>query len=65
MGSCEKSTKPAFGEFVEICALLKLDLLEDMDACTKFVDGIGKVVYASSFTKCMTYYRRTSLLAIM
>ncbi|KAM1425453.1 hypothetical protein TB1_017090 [Malus domestica] len=33
VGNCEKSTKPASGEAVEICVLLKLDLLEDITAC--------------------------------
>ncbi|KAM1366787.1 hypothetical protein ACFX2I_000309 [Malus domestica] len=33
VGSCEKSTKPAFEEAAKICVLLKPDLLEDMDAC--------------------------------
>ncbi|KAB2629640.1 hypothetical protein D8674_034435 [Pyrus ussuriensis x Pyrus communis] len=40
VGSCKKSTKLASGEAVEICVLLKPDLLEDMDACAKFVDGV-------------------------
>ena len=43
VGSCEKSTKPASREADEICVLLKPDLLEDMDACAKFVDGVRKV----------------------
>ncbi|KAM2515664.1 hypothetical protein ACFX1W_027885 [Malus domestica] len=65
VGSCEKSTKPASGEPAEICVLLKLDLLEDMDVCTKFVDGGRKVVCPSSFAKHMTQYRRIALLAMM
>ena len=44
MGSCEKSTEFEAGEFLEVCALLKVDLLEDVDACAKFVDSVGKVV---------------------
>ena len=43
VGSCEKSTKPASREANEICVLLKQDLLEDMDICAKFVDGVRKV----------------------
>ena len=43
VGNCEKSTKPASREADEICVLLKLDLLEDMDVCAKFVDGVRKV----------------------
>ena len=43
IGSCEKSTKPVSREADEICVLLKPDMLEDMDACTKFVDGVRKV----------------------
>ena len=43
VGSCEKSTKPASREADEICMLLKPDMLEDMDACAKFVDGVKKV----------------------
>ena len=43
VGSCEKSTMPASREADEICVLLKPDLLEDMDACAKFVDGVKKV----------------------
>lgn len=36
MGSCEKSIDFVSGEFLKICALLKADLFEDVDACTKF-----------------------------
>ena len=43
VGSCEKSTKPTSREADEICVLLKPDLLEDMDVCAKFVDGVRKV----------------------
>ncbi|KAM2029248.1 hypothetical protein ACFX16_040776 [Malus domestica] len=38
VGSCEKFTKPA-----EIYVLLKPDLLEDMDACSKFVNGVRNI----------------------
>ncbi|KAM2162998.1 hypothetical protein ACFX1Q_040727 [Malus domestica] len=65
VGSCEKSIKPASKEATEICVLLKLDLLEDIDACAKFVDGNRYVVCPSSFVKHMTQYRRTALLAMM
>ncbi|KAM2554437.1 hypothetical protein TB2_018558 [Malus domestica] len=44
VGSCEKSTKPASRKAAEICVLLKLDLLEDMDVCAKFVDGDRKAM---------------------
>ena len=43
VGSCEKSSKPASREADEICVFLKPDLLEDMDACAKFVDSVRKV----------------------
>ncbi|KAM2783889.1 hypothetical protein COP1_013328 [Malus domestica] len=36
----KESTKTVSGELAEICTRLKLDLLEDMDICAKFVDGI-------------------------
>ncbi|KAM0993533.1 hypothetical protein ACFX10_009172 [Malus domestica] len=65
LGSYEKSTEPAFGEAAEICALLKLDLFEDMCVCAKFVDGVKGVVCLSSFAKHMTEYRKTTLLAMM
>ncbi|KAM2157454.1 hypothetical protein ACFX1R_043029 [Malus domestica] len=40
VGSCEKSTELASREAAEICVLLKPDMLEDMDTCAKFVDGV-------------------------
>ena len=43
VGSCENSTKPASKEAAEICVLLKPDLLEDIYAYAKFVDGVRKV----------------------
>ncbi|KAM1396579.1 hypothetical protein ACFX2I_014257 [Malus domestica] len=64
VGSCQKSTKPV-STSVEICTLLKLHLLEDMDACAKLVDGVRRVVCPSSFAKHTTQYRRIALLAIM
>lgn len=48
VGNCEKSTKLASRKLTEICALLKPDLLEDIDTCAKFVDSVGKVVDSSS-----------------
>ena len=65
-GSCERSTESKAGEFPEVCALLKSDLLKDVDAYAKFVDRVGKVVVRSySFTKHPAYSRRSSLIAIM
>ncbi|KAM2355177.1 hypothetical protein ACFX1X_009808 [Malus domestica] len=40
MGSCEKSTKPISEECTDICELLKLDFLEDMEVCAKLVAGL-------------------------
>ncbi|KAM1581846.1 hypothetical protein ACFX10_029648 [Malus domestica] len=66
IGSCERSTKFEVREFLEVCALLKADLLEDVDACAKFVDSVGKVVIRSdSFAKRPAYSRRSSLSATM
>lgn len=63
--SCQRSTKDAFEEFAEIYALLKLDLLEHLEACTKFVDGIGKVVNLGSFAKSTVHSCQSSLLVTM
>ena len=64
MKICERSTESEAEDLPEICALLKADLLENVDACTKFVDNIGKVVVCSdSFAKLHAYSRRSSLLA--
>ncbi|KAB2600333.1 plastidial pyruvate kinase 1 [Pyrus ussuriensis x Pyrus communis] len=61
-----RSTKSEAGELLEVYALLKADLLEDVDTCAKFVDSVGKVVVRSdSFVKCSTYLRRSSLIATM
>ena len=65
MGSYEKSTKPFSREDAEICVLLKPDLLENMDACAKFVDGVRMVVYPSFFTKHATEFRKITLFAMM
>ncbi|KAM1801359.1 hypothetical protein ACFX11_032978 [Malus domestica] len=53
LGSYEKSTKYVFGEAAEICALLKPDLLEDIDACAKLVNGVRGVICPSFFAKHM------------
>ncbi|KAM1602848.1 hypothetical protein ACFX1Z_029518 [Malus domestica] len=66
IGSCEISTESEVREFPEVCALLKADLLEDVDACAKFVDSFGKVIIRSdSFAKRPAYSRRSSLIATM
>ncbi|KAM1415039.1 hypothetical protein ACFX2I_006741 [Malus domestica] len=65
MGSCEKSTKPVSGKAAEICELLKQDLLEDMNACAKLVDGVKWAVCLSSFAKHTTEYKMTAPLAMM
>ncbi|KAM2022158.1 hypothetical protein ACFX16_044092 [Malus domestica] len=63
--NCEKSTKSVSRKSTEICALLNPDLLEDMDACAKLVDGIRRVVCPSSFAKHTTQYSKTHLFAMM
>ncbi|KAM2816178.1 hypothetical protein COP1_040446 [Malus domestica] len=63
--SCEKSTKPVFGKVAKIYALLKPDLLEDMDVCAKLVDSVRGVICPSSFVKHSTQYRNTALLAMI
>ncbi|KAM1382501.1 hypothetical protein ACFX2F_034968 [Malus domestica] len=64
IGNYERSIKAR--EFPEVCALLNVDLLEDVDACAKIVDSIGKVIVCSnSFVKRPTYRRRSSLIARM
>ncbi|KAB2603643.1 S ribonuclease [Pyrus ussuriensis x Pyrus communis] len=67
MCSYERFTESEAGKFPEVYTLLlKVDLLEDVDACAKFVDSVGKVViYSNSFAKRPTYSRRSSLIAIM
>ncbi|XP_050125622.1 uncharacterized protein LOC126602809 [Malus sylvestris] len=61
----EESTKAVFREAAEICVLLKPDLLEDMDLCAKFVDGVKEIVGLSLFAKHTPEYRKTALLAMM
>ena len=63
--SREKSTKSVFGDVAEICVLMKPDLLEDVDICSKFFDDVKGIVGPSSFVKHTTEYRSTALLAIM
>ncbi|KAM2270819.1 hypothetical protein ACFXTI_038221 [Malus domestica] len=58
MSSCEKSTKPASGEVVGICVLLK------PNGHAKFINGVRKVV-CPSFAKHTTQYRMTALFAMM
>ncbi|KAM2408922.1 hypothetical protein ACFX1X_027890 [Malus domestica] len=66
IGTCERSTESKAEEFPDVCALLKADLLEDLDACTKFVDSVGKVIVCSnSFTKHPAYSRRSSPITTM
>ncbi|KAM1151339.1 hypothetical protein ACFX19_034669 [Malus domestica] len=64
VGNCEKSTKLVYGEATKICALLKPDILEDMDVCAKLIDDVRRVIFPSSFAKHTTQYR-TTLLAMM
>ncbi|KAM2461599.1 hypothetical protein PS1_012547 [Malus domestica] len=65
-GSCERSTKSEAREFRKVCALMKTNLLEDIDACAKFVDSVGKVfIRSDSFAKCLAYLRRSSLIVTM
>ncbi|KAM1243674.1 hypothetical protein ACFX2G_035903 [Malus domestica] len=65
-GNCKRSTESEAGEFPKVCALLKADLLEDIDACAKFIDSVGKVVIRSdSFAKRPAYSKRSSLIATM
>ncbi|XP_050119405.1 uncharacterized protein LOC126596788 [Malus sylvestris] len=51
VGSCEKSTKPASRETAEIYVLLKLDLLEVMDACAnKAVKEMAKIMAVEAYS---------------
>ena len=61
----DKSAKSNSREAAEICALLKPDLLEDMDACAKFVDGVKGIIGPGSFVKHTSEYRRAALLTMM
>ncbi|XP_050128134.1 uncharacterized protein LOC126604864 [Malus sylvestris] len=40
VGNREKFTKSVYRKAYEICVLLEPNLLEDMDVCAKFVDGV-------------------------
>ncbi|KAM2824462.1 hypothetical protein COP1_034368 [Malus domestica] len=64
-GRLEESAKAVSGEATEICALLKPDLLEDMDVCAKFADGVKEIVGPSLFTNHTLEYRKIALLAMM
>ena len=44
-----KSAKSNSKEIAGICALLRPDLLEDMDACAKFVDGVKRNYWSRLF----------------
>ncbi|XP_050139028.1 uncharacterized protein LOC126615257 [Malus sylvestris] len=64
-GRLEESAKAVSEEAAKICALLKPDLLEDMDVCAQFVDGVKEIVGPSLFAKHTPEYRKTALLAMM
>ncbi|KAM2448798.1 hypothetical protein PS1_018960 [Malus domestica] len=61
-GNCERSTEFEAGAFLEVCMLLKANLLEDVNACAKFVNSVGKVVIRLN---SLTYSMRSSLIATM
>lgn len=44
MGSREKSVKLGSEEFPEVYAMLKADLLEDIDAYANFVDSVRSMI---------------------
>ncbi|KAB2605672.1 hypothetical protein D8674_005389 [Pyrus ussuriensis x Pyrus communis] len=51
VGSREKSTKPTSREAIEICVLLKPDLLEDMDSCAnKAAKDVVKPMVAEDYS---------------
>ena len=60
-----ESAKSNSKEAAEICALLRPDLLEDVDACAKFVDGVKGIIGPGSFVKHTPEYRRAALLTMM
>ena len=60
-----KSAKSDSKEAADICALLRPDLLEDTDACAKFVDGIKGIIGPGSFVKHTPEHRRAALLTMM
>lgn len=41
------------------------DLLEDTEACAKFIDGVSKVVDSSFFVRHEAYSRKAFLLTMM
>ena len=61
----DKPTRSNSKEAAKICAFLKPDLLEDTDACAKFVDGVRGIIGPSSFVKHTSEYRKTALLSMM
>lgn len=63
--SYEKSTKSVYEEFPEICALLKVDLFEDVNVYTKFVNSVVKVFRSNYFKEHPAYSRMSSLLTTM
>ena len=63
--SCERSTVSEAEEFPKVCELLKADLLEDVDACAKFVLVWKVVIHLDSFVKRHVYLKRSSLIATM
>ncbi|KAM1217213.1 hypothetical protein ACFX2J_013416 [Malus domestica] len=64
--SCESSTESEVGEFPKVCALLKADLLEDVNAYAKFVDSVRKVIiHSDSFAKRPAYLMMSSLIVTM
>ncbi|KAM1750961.1 hypothetical protein ACFX11_009134 [Malus domestica] len=66
MGSCEKFTKPASGEAAEICVLLKLDLLEDMDACAnKAAKEVAKTMAVEAYSSAEEIKRLDSKLVAL
>ena len=66
MDSCERYTKSEAEKFLEVYALLKAYLLEDIVTCAMFIDSVGKVVVRSySLAKHLAYSMRSSLIATM
>ncbi|KAM2987670.1 hypothetical protein FF2_007807 [Malus domestica] len=53
------------GKLQRFMRFLKPDLLEDMDVCANFVDGIKGIVGSSSFVKHTAEHRRIAILALM
>ncbi|KAM2375294.1 hypothetical protein COP2_045329 [Malus domestica] len=65
-GSYERSTESEAGEFPEVYVLLKVNLLEDVDACARFVDSVGKIIIRSnSFVNCSAYSMKFFMIPTM